>query len=50
MNFRRRLRVRHLQNKCSVCKATACRFLDVPGQLRKWFCAACFEQQEKSNG
>jgi hypothetical protein len=49
MNFRRRLKVRHLRKKCSVCKDKASRFQDV-GPERKWLCAAHFKEQENSNG
>jgi hypothetical protein len=48
MNFRRRLRTRHLQNRCSACrKVPASRFVDVAPE-RVWLCKNCFE--EKSNG
>jgi|HubBroStandDraft_2_1064218.scaffolds.fasta_scaffold575605_2 hypothetical protein len=50
MNFRRRLKVRRLQKKCSVCKEKASRFQDVPGPERKWYCAEHFKEQENTNG
>jgi hypothetical protein len=49
MNFRRRLKGRRLQKKCSVCKGKASRFIDV-GPDRKWLCAAHFKEQENTNG
>lgn len=39
---RPRLRTRHLKKKCALCREVASRFLDAPGQERKWYCAACF--------
>ena len=52
MNFRRRLRQRHLMKRCPVekCKSTASRFIDV-GPERKWLCAPHFEMgKENKNG
>lgn len=47
MNFRRRLRVRHRQNKCSVCKEKASRFIDV-GPTRSWYCATHYKETEEN--
>jgi len=48
MNFRRRLKVRHLQKKCSVCREKASRFIDV-GHVRTWYCTKDFKETENGN-
>jgi hypothetical protein len=48
MNFRRRLKVRRLQKKCSVCREKAGRFVDV-GHVRTWYCAPHFKENANGN-
>ena len=49
MRSRPRLRVRHIKNRCSLCKNLASRFQDAPGQERRWLCAACFKPLKETS-
>jgi hypothetical protein len=44
---RPRLRTRHLQNKCALCRDVAIRFKDV-NNTRTWYCATHHKETEEN--
>jgi hypothetical protein len=46
---RPRIRTRNLKKRCALCENLASRFQDVPGQERRWLCAACFKPLKETS-